>query len=77
MQRRAARASARRSTPRSNDGCGNTDDVDHLALEVNADPPNEGSLRFHARLGFVEVGQQDTPYGIRVSMQMRPVTLAV
>ena len=47
-------------------------DVDHLALEVNADPPNEGSLRFHARLGFVEVGQQDTPYGIRVSMQMRP-----
>jgi predicted GNAT superfamily acetyltransferase len=46
----------------------------HLALEVNVDPPNEGSLRFHARLGFVEVGQQDTPYGIRVSMQMRPVT---
>lgn len=49
------------------------DDVDHLALEVNVDPPNEGSLRFHARLGFTEVGQQDTPYGIRVSMQMRPV----
>jgi uncharacterized protein len=49
------------------------DDVDHLALEVNVDPPNEGSLRFHARLGFDEVGQQDTPYGIRVSMQMRPV----
>ena len=49
-------------------------DAEHLALEVNVDPPNEGSLRFHARLGFVEVGQQDTPYGIRVSMQMRPVT---
>jgi uncharacterized protein len=48
-------------------------DVDHLALEVNIDPPNEGSLRFHAGLGFAEVGQQDTPYGIRVSMQMRPV----
>jgi predicted GNAT superfamily acetyltransferase len=47
-------------------------DAAHLALEVNVDPPNEGSLRFHARLGFVEVGQQDTPYGIRVSMQMRP-----
>lgn len=45
----------------------------HLALEVNVDPPNEGSLRFHERLGFVEVGQQDTPYGIRVSMQMRAV----
>ena len=49
------------------------DDADHLALEVNVDPPNEGSLRFHARLGFVEVGQQDTPYGIRVSMQLRSV----
>jgi uncharacterized protein len=47
--------------------------VRHLALEVNMDPPNEPSLRFHAGLGFVEVGQQDTPYGIRVSMQMRPV----
>jgi uncharacterized protein len=45
----------------------------HLALEVNLDPPNETSLRFHASLGFIEVGQQDTPYGIRVSMQMRPV----
>ncbi len=46
----------------------------HLALEVNLDPPNDGSLAFHARRGFTEVGQQDTPYGIRVSMQMRPVT---
>jgi len=36
--------------------------ADQLALEVTLD-----------RLGFVEVGQQDTPYGIRVSMQMRPV----
>lgn len=45
-----------------------------LALEVNVDPPNEPSLAFHARRGFTEVGQQDTPYGIRVSMQMRPVT---
>ena len=43
----------------------------HLALEVNVDPPNEPSLAFHAHRGFVEVGQQDTPYGIRVSMQMR------
>jgi uncharacterized protein len=48
--------------------------ADHLALEVNVDPPNEGSLAFHARLGFAEVGQQDTPYGIRVSMQMRPTS---
>ena len=47
--------------------------ADHLALEINIDPPNEQSLAFHARRGFVEVGRQDTPYGIRVSMQMRPV----
>ena len=44
-----------------------------LGLEVNVDPPNEPSLAFHARRGFVEVGRQDTPYGIRVSMQMRQV----
>ena len=44
-----------------------------LGLEVNIDPPNEPSLAFHRRLGFVEVGQQDTPYGIRVSMQLRAV----
>ena len=50
------------------------DGVGHLALEVNVDPPNATSLAFHARLGFVEVGQQDTPYGIRVSMQSRPLT---
>ena len=47
--------------------------ANRLALEVNVDPPNETSLAFHARRGFAEVGQQDTPYGIRVSMQMRTV----
>lgn len=50
-----------------------TSDATRLALEINLDPPNEPSLAFHRRLGFVEVGQQDTPYGIRVSMQTRPV----
>jgi predicted GNAT superfamily acetyltransferase len=39
-----------------------------LTCEVNVNPPNEGSMRFHQRLGFREVGRQDTPYGIRVGM---------
>lgn len=30
-----------------------------LCLEVNLDPPNEPSLAFHRRRGFVEVGQQE------------------
>lgn len=49
------------------------DGINRLALEINVEPPNEQSLAFHARRGFVEVGQQDTPYGIRVSMQHRLV----
>jgi len=47
------------------------DGVKRLTLEVNLEPPNEQSLAFHTRRGFVEIGQQDTPYGIRVSMQQR------
>ncbi len=39
-----------------------------LLCEVNLRPRNDGSLRFHARIGFVEVGQQETPYGVLVSM---------
>lgn len=30
-----------------------------LCLEVNLDPPNEPSLAFHRRRGFVEVGRQE------------------
>ncbi len=43
--------------------------LDRLTLEVNVDPPNVASLAFHARLGFVEVGRQQTPYGTEVSLQ--------
>lgn len=32
-----------------------------MVLEVNADPPNERSLRFHARRGYVEVGRSGDP----------------
>ncbi len=28
-----------------------------LCCEVNLEPPNPGSLRFHKRIGFIEVGQ--------------------
>ncbi|MEO7397251.1 MAG: GNAT family N-acetyltransferase [Ilumatobacteraceae bacterium] len=39
-----------------------------LLCEVNLRPRNDGSLRFHERLGFAEVGQQETDYGILVSL---------
>lgn len=42
-----------------------------FALEVNLRPSNEGSLRFHARRGFVEVGQQETAYGALVSLMTK------
>ena len=41
-----------------------------LSLEVNVDPPNEPSLAFHHKLGFVEVGRQMS-HGIEVSLQHR------
>lgn len=36
---------------------------DPVACEVNVRPMNAGSLRFHERLGFVGVGEQETPSG--------------
>lgn len=39
-----------------------------LLCEVNLRPRNDGSLRFHHRIGFGEVGQQETDYGVLVSM---------
>ncbi len=39
-----------------------------LTCEVNIQPPNPGSLRFHHRLGFKEVGQQESKPGLIVSM---------
>jgi len=43
-------------------------------LEVNLRPRNDGSLRFHHRLGFTEVGQLETDYGILVSLLAKPLT---
>lgn len=44
-----------------------------FTLEVNLRPRNDQSLAFHAGLGFVEVGQQETDYGALVSMMVKPL----
>ena len=40
--------------------CAEAEGRGEVTCEVNLDPPNPGSLKFHARLGFVEVGRQAT-----------------
>ncbi len=46
-----------------------------LACEVNLDPPNPGSLRFHQRLGFNSVGTQQTEGGTkRVTLLMKALS---
>ena len=37
--------------------------ITHVVCEVDIDPPNPASLRFHEKLGFVEVGKQSVPAG--------------
>ncbi|MFC5502021.1 GNAT family N-acetyltransferase [Lysinimonas soli] len=37
-----------------------------VLCEVNLEPPNPGSLAFHSRLGFVEVGRQSTKGGANI-----------
>lgn len=45
-----------------------------VLCEVNLDPPNPGSLAFHSRLGFVEVGRQQTKGGANtVALLAAPV----
>ena len=44
-----------------------------LTCEVNLNPPNEGSIRFHNRIGFREVGQQDSKPGLTVSMLAKTI----
>lgn len=44
-----------------------------LCCEVNLEPPNPGSLRFHHRIGFAEVGQQSPSPGYIVSLQQKIV----
>ncbi len=46
-----------------------------LLCEVNIRPRNERSLQFHAKVGFREVGQQDTDEGTKtVSLLAMPLT---
>ena len=45
-----------------------------LFCEVNVRPLNAGSLRFHERIGFAEVGRQDTEGGRKtVSLLAKPL----
>ena len=44
-----------------------------LTCEVNLIPPNTGSIRFHNRIGFHEVGQQDSKPGLTVSMLAKKI----
>lgn len=45
-----------------------------LTCEVNLQPPNCGSLRFHQRLGFCEVGQQESKPGLVVSLLAKTIS---
>lgn len=45
-----------------------------VTCEVNLDPPNPGSLAFHARLGFTAIGSQPTKGGtVTVQLMAAPV----
>lgn len=45
------------------DEAARADGASEVTCEVNVRPANPGSLAFHARLGFVEVGRQQTKGG--------------
>ena len=49
------------------------DSAEHslLCCEVNLEPPNPGSLRFHQRIGFTEVGQRGDGNAYRVVLLAR------
>lgn len=52
-------------------------DIDSLTCEVNLRPANPGSIAFHSRIGFREVGQQDLDGGSRrVSLMLKDISPA-
>ena len=44
-----------------------------LCCEVNLEPPNLGSIRFHKRIGFTEVGQHSPQQGYVVSLLQKVI----
>ena len=53
----------------------NSGEYSLLCCEVNLEPPNPGSLRFHQRIGFIEVGQSIQEYAnYRVSYLSKSVS---
>ena len=44
-------------------------DLGSLVAEIDLEPPNEGSLQFHRKFGFLEVDQLTHSPGKRVSLQ--------
>ncbi|MDR7856727.1 GNAT family N-acetyltransferase [Tissierella sp.] len=40
--------------------------VPYVAAEIDINPPNHGSLKFHEKFGFVEVGKQTVAQGKKV-----------
>ncbi len=49
-------------------------DAEVFVLEFNVEPRNDVSLAFHERLGFTELLQRPTPYGIVVAMMGKSLT---
>jgi predicted GNAT superfamily acetyltransferase len=51
------------------------DSAEHslLCCEVNLEPPNPGSLRFHQRIGFTEVGQHTPQQDYTVSFLVKMI----
>jgi predicted GNAT superfamily acetyltransferase len=49
-------------------------EADVFGLEVNVEPRNDVSLAFHEQLGFAELVQRPTPYGIVVAMMGKSLT---
>jgi len=48
--------------------------ITKVCAEMDLEPPNRGSLQFHRKLGFIEIGTRTAASGKRLSMQVRDVS---